>query len=315
MAALIRLAKTVPGLFVLCFFDPGLAAQDSVFSIIEKANSVAPARKFPYSGSAISPVPLSGSRRTQIPLPDKNFPSYPYLPSARVANPQNANCKDSSFFKIFEAEDRAYSFFTSAKTNDGGIVLGGYGRSTLLGPPYTWYGAITKFDSVGQHIWSKELRSDVLPGKGLFIESISILSDGSIIVSGEADNPLSASPPNPTVDFFIAKLTAGGNLVWLKTFHSLMGSGCTTSNIRYAWVAEGANGDLYLGATIPNCPEPRYLVVIKLNNAGDILWQYNFLGHFTRSYCMGIFYDGNYITVINRGESNTHMELVSTLYD
>jgi gliding motility-associated-like protein len=84
-----------------------------------------------------------------------------------------------------------------------------------------------------------------------------------------------------------------------------MGNGCTTSNIRYVWVAEGANGDLYLAGTIPNCPDPRYLVVFKLNSAGDILWKYNFTGHFTASYCMGIFYDGSYITVINRGDGSS----------
>ena len=137
---------------------------------------------------------------------------------------------------------------------------------------------------------------------GLYIESISVLSDGSIIVSGVHENPLSTSPPTVNEDFFMAKLTATGNLVWLKTFHSLMGNGCTNSNIRYAWVAEGANGDLYIGATIPNCPDPRYLLVFKLNNAGDLVWQYNFTGHFTTSYCLGIFYDGPYITVVNRGQ-------------
>jgi hypothetical protein len=72
--------------------------------------------------------------------------------------------------------------FTSAKTNDGGIVIGGYGRTKLTGPPYTWYSVITKFDSVGRHIWSKELKSDVLPGRGLYAESISVLSDGSILI-------------------------------------------------------------------------------------------------------------------------------------
>ena len=304
MATLIRLAKTMFGFCVLFLYDPGLAAQDT-FSIIEKANSIAPARKFHGPGSRISPVPLSASRRTQAPLPVTNIPAYPYLPPARIENLQNGNCKDSSFFKIFEAQNRAYTFLTSAKTKDGGIVLGGYGRNKLTGPPVTWYSVVTKIDSLGQHIWSKELRSDVIQGRGLYIEAISVLSDGSILVSGEYHNPLSTSPPTPTLDFFMAKLTATGDLVWLKTFHSSLGNGCTSSNIRYVSVAEGVNGELYLGGTVPNCPEPRYLVVMKLNNAGNIIWQYNFQGHFTKSYCIGIFYNGSYVTVINRGESNT----------
>src|SRR4029079_7972353 len=103
----------------------------------------------------------------------------------------------------------------------------------------------------------------------LVMYSIFVVSYVSIIVSGTHENPLSTSPPNVGDDFFIAKLTATGNLIWLKTFHSLMSNGCNVSNIRYAWLAEGVAGELYIGATIPNCPFPRYLVVFKLGNAGN----------------------------------------------
>ncbi|HEY5968165.1 MAG TPA: hypothetical protein VIU35_09305, partial [Chitinophagaceae bacterium] len=301
----IRPAKTFFGLFILCIYCSDLVGQDSVIVAIQKTNAVPPSIKFP-PGSTIAHLPVSASGSVKSTPSLENFHPLQNIPPARTERLGNAACMDSSFLKIFEAENRAYSFFTSAKTKDGGIVLGGYGRNKLLGPPYTWYSVITKFDSVGRHIWSKELQTDVIPGRGSYVESISVLSDGSILVSGWLDNPLSTSPPTATVDFFIAKLTANGLLVWLKTFHSLMGNGCTTSNIRYAWVTEGSNGDLYLGATIPNCPEPRYLLVFKLNSSGELIWQYNFTGHFAKSYCMGIFYDGPYVTVINRGEGSDH---------
>lgn len=294
----IRPVKAFFGLLILCIGCLDLAGQDSIVAI-QKKSAISLSVKFPR-GSTIEHLPVSKSGNAKASsLPDNIYP-YQNIPSARTQ--QNGACKDSSFLKVFEAENRAYSFFTSAKTNDGGIVLGGYGRNKLLGPPYTWYSVVTKFDSIGRHIWSKELQSDIIPGRGSYAESISVLSDGSIIVSGWIDNPLSTSPPTATVDFFIAKLSANGSLIWLKTFHSLKGNGCTTSNIRYAWVAEGANGDLYIGATIPNCPDPRFLLVFKLNSAGDLIWQYNFTGHFLPSYCMGIFYDGSYITVVNRGQ-------------
>ena len=298
----IRPAKTLFKLFILCIYCADLAGQDSVIDSIQKANAVPPEIKFPL-GSTIAHLPLSapGNAKTS-PLLENYFQPFQNLRSARIQTLVNAACTDSSFLKIFEAQNRAYSFFTSGKTNDGAIVLAGYGRNKLSASPYTWYPVVTKFDSVGRHIWSKELQTDVIPGRGSYAESIFVLADGSILISGWIDNPLSTVPPTATVDFFIAKLTANGTLVWFKTFHSLLGNGCTTSNIRYAWVAEGNNGDLYLGATIPNCPEPRYLLVFKLNSSGDLLWQYNFTGHFTKSYCMGIFYDGPYITVINRGE-------------
>jgi gliding motility-associated-like protein len=310
MNVLIRPVKTLFVLFILCIYCPNLVGQDSLIGAIQKANAIPPARKFSNS-SRIAQVPASMSGHIKTPSLE-NFKAFHYSSPARTETSLSLSCPDSSFLKVFEADNRAYNFYTSAKTNDGGIVIGGYGRNKLVGPPYTWYSVITKFDSMGGHIWSKELQSDVIPGLGLYIEGISVLSDGSIIVSGVHENPLSTSPPTVNEDFFMAKLTATGNLVWLKTFHSLMGNGCTTSNVRYAWVAEGANGDLYVGATIPNCPEPRYLAVFKLNSTGNMIWQYNFTGHFTKSYCMGIFYDGSYITVVNRGDgTNSYLYAAS----
>jgi gliding motility-associated-like protein len=300
MPAPIQPSKAFFGLFILCICCSNLAGQDSVIAAMQKSNAIPPSIKFP-NAAIIKHLPVLASGNTKTSPLLENFHPFQNLPATRTSSLVNAACTDSSFLKIFEAENRAYVFFTSAKTNDGGIVLGGYGRNKLLGPPYTWYSVVTKFDSVGRHLWSKELQTDVIPGRGSYIESIAVLSDGSILVSGWIDNPFSTSPPTATVDFFIAKLTTNGAIVWLKTFHSLMGS-CTTSNIRYAWVTEGSNGDLYLGATITNCYDPRYLLVFKLNSAGDLIWQYNFAGHFTSSYCMGIFYDGSYITVVNRGE-------------
>src|SRR5688572_15359944 len=306
MFALIRPDKTLWVLFILCMCCSDLVGQDSAIIAIKKANEIPPGKKFTH-GSTIAHPPVSGKGTITSSRLLRNSQSFQYLSPARTQTSTSAACPDSSFLKIFEAQDRAYNFYTSAKTNDGGIVIGGYGRNKLTGPPYTWYSVITKFDSVGGHTWSKELQSQVIPGLGLYIEGIAPLADGSILVTGWHDNPLSTSPPTATVDFFAAKLTANGDLLWLKTFHSLLGNGCTTSNVRYAWVAEGANGDMYIGATVPNCPEPRYLVVFKLNNSGDLVWQYNFTGHFTKSYCMGIIYDGSYITVVNRGEGTDQL--------
>lgn len=303
MNAFIRLVKTLLIPWILLIYHADLAAQDSIISIIKKANAAPPLRNFPNSVFVERPAPKPAlTPGSDLP---ENFSMLPYLPAERMQSVLSAGCTDSSFLKVFESPDRAYSFSTSAKTKDGGIVLGGYGRNKLLGPPYKWYGVITKFDSVGQHAWSKELQSDVLPGVGMYIENIFVLSDGSMVVSGWHNNPLSTTAPTPTVDLFVAKLTAAGALIWLKTFHSLMGNGCTTSNIRYLWTAEGVNGEMYFGGTIPNCPDPRYLVVFKLDNAGNLIWKYNFTGHFTKSYCMGIFYNGSTITVINRGEGSS----------
>src|SRR5215204_3219139 len=202
MNAFIRLIRTLLTLWIILVYHPDIAAQDSVISLIKKANAAPPRRKFPNSAlverTASTPPLIQGLNV------HANFSTFPYSPAERIQTPLNAGCTDSSFLKVFESANRAYSFFTSAKTKDGGIVLGGYGRNKLIGPPYTWYGVITKFDSVGRHIWSKELQSDVI-GVGMYIESIFVLSDGSIVVSGWHNNPLSSTSPTPTVDLFIAK--------------------------------------------------------------------------------------------------------------
>ena len=300
MIALIRPSKTLLAACLIGILQVSLIAQDSTVLAIIKANAAAPQPGFFNSIPVIRKSPLTKLPPGTPAQPLLSFQSFQLPSTARTQN--NIACPDSSFLKIFEANNRAFSFYASIKTRDGGIVLGGYGRDNTTGPPYTWYSVITKFDSIGNHIWSKELRSEVVSGLGMYIEGINELSDGSIVVSGGHNNPLSTTAPTPTVDFFVAKLTSVGNLVWLKTFHSLLGNGCTTSNIRYAWVAEGVAGELYIGGTVTNCPNPRYTVVFKLNSGGSLIWQSSFTGHFSTSYCMGVFYDGNYITVVTRGD-------------
>src|SRR5207248_9059742 len=212
------------------------------------------------------PTKISSSVQVQM----SSMPSRPNSQSSSQTT-QNNNCADSSFKKLFETLDRSYSFLCSIKTKDGGIVIGGFGRSKLEGPPNKWYSIVSKFDSVGNHLWSREIRSDVQTT--LYIESMSELSDGAILVSGWHENVLSITPPTPGIDFFIAKLTSAGGLIWLNTFHSLLGNGCTTSNIRFASMAEGANGDIYVAGTAPNCPDPTYFVVFKINGAGILQWK------------------------------------------
>lgn len=241
---------------------------------------------------------IPGSVASSTPIPN-SITTNKFIPQNQAAQRSNAaNCADSSFVKIFEAADRSYSFLCSAKTRDGGILIGGYGRNKLTGPPYYWSAVVTKFDSIGNHIWSKEIRSNADPT--LYVESMSEMSDGSIIINGWHDNPLSNAPPTPNVDFFVAKLTSSGDLMWLKTFHSLLGNNCTISNIRYTSITEGANGDFFVGGTVANCAYPKYLVVIKFNSLGVIQWKYSLAGPDYDEYCIGIFYEGNQVTVVNR---------------
>src|SRR5688572_33426440 len=211
MFALIRPDKTLWVLFILCMCCSDLVGQDSAIIAIKKANVVPPGKRF-VSGSTIAHPPVSVTGPTNTSPLLRNSQSFQYLSPARTQMSTSVACPDSSFLKIFEAQDRAYNFYTSAKTNDGGIVIGGYGRNKLTGPPYTWYSVITKFDSVGGHTWSKELQSQVISVMCVYMERIAPLADGSILVTGWQDKPWSTSPPTATVDYIAAKLTTNGDL-------------------------------------------------------------------------------------------------------
>jgi hypothetical protein len=215
-----------------------------------------------------------------------------------IATTQPTKCIDSSFRKEFRAIDRAFSFNCSVPTTDGGILIGGFGRNKLEGPPYKFYSILTRFDGLGNHIWSQEIKSDVHYSS--YIESIKELNDGSIIITGWYDNNLYYTPPAEYADFFITKLSATGNIIWFKTFHSQLNNNCTTNNIRFASIAEGANGDLLIAGTNWNCPYPKTLVVFKLNSNGALQWKYSFKNSSSDALAIGIFYEGNTFTIINR---------------
>lgn len=297
-----RLNRTLPLTFLLFCISTGLFAQDSLSAITEKAKLFNPV--IGNHSSRLLPVPVIKQAGIAMkPARFQNFPSLIYPPQPGTQRLKDEACEDSSFFKVFETADRNFSFFSSAKTNDGGIVMAGFGRNKLEGPPYLWYGIVTKFNKAGHHIWSRELKSDVT--YGLYIESISELSDGSILVTGQHENPLSTSAPNSTQDFFVAKISSIGDLLWYKTFHSSVAGNCSVSTIRYVSIAESPNGELYLGGTIPNCSIPMNLIVLKLSSTGDLIWDYTYTDPSVGAYCLGIFFDGSSITVINRCTNNS----------
>ena len=260
------------------------------------------------------------SARTAIPLRLNNKPSAHSHKDLRqsnsnftILNTSNLppNCIDSSFRKTFEADNRAYSFLCTTRTHDGSFLMGGYGRNKLEGPPYKFYAVLSKFDSLGNHIWSKELRSDVY--YSLYIESMKELSDGSIIVTGWHDNAKYTATQDSS-DFFVSKLTATGNELWFKTYHSLLNNQCTTNNIRFASIAEGDNGDLLLAGTIVNCPSPWYLVAMKLNSSGQLQWKNYYGTHTSFGSAAGIYYNNNQVTVIQKAQDPTQVRFINLDY-
>lgn len=270
----------------ICGQQPFQTAEEKIFIEDNRPREVIPLNK------AIPP-PITYTNRKNMPL----SPQRTFFPLSYPAGTIGGTCMDSSFVKLFESSNRSYSFLCSEKTKDGGIIVGGYGRDKTNVPLTPWYAVITKFDSLGNHLWSKEIQSHVQ--SVVAVLKIKELSDGSIIICGEHDNKLNYVPTNYT-ELFIAKLTSVGNLLWLKTFRTLLSNNCSSTNIYIGDIAEGANGDLLFAGTNWNCPYPKHLIVFKLNSIGVLQWKYAFLPVGNDAYGVGVFYEGGQITVINK---------------
>jgi gliding motility-associated-like protein len=224
----------------------------------------------------------------------------------------SGSCRDSSFKKVFESVNRSYSFEISTRTADGGLLLAGFGRDKTQGPPYIFYGTLTKFDSLGNHLWSRELVGDV--NSAVTITMVKELSDGSIIASGYYDNNIYTSA-SLKKDFFITKLTATGSITWFRTFFSQLGTICSNNGIQVKDVAEGVNGDLLFTGFHVNCPNPTYMIVFKTNSSGVVQWKYYYDTPSHDAKGMGIFYNNGEVMVVVRNNNDfIHINFVRLNY-
>lgn len=247
---------------------------------------------------------FAGTHRDNIALTGKDLLIKKDISEKLLTTP----CVDSSFRKLFESvTDRNYTFYCSEKTNDGGILIGGMGKDrTIPGP---WCGVITKFDSIGNHIWSKQVSADV--SVNLNLTSIKELSDGSIITAGNYNDN----------DFFVSKLSSFGEMTWFKVFHSPLIVNCSSGNVYEISINEGLSGDVLVGGTIWNCPYPKYLLAFKLNSSGILQWSKALKNPSNDAFCGGIFYDAGVIKLINRssnvysgGDNVIHVDFVKLDY-
>jgi gliding motility-associated-like protein len=226
-------------------------------------------------------------------------------------------CKDSSFKKPFYAGSLGYNLFCSSKTIDGGIILGGTGRDLSDPPPNIFYGMIIKMDSIGNFIWSKELRAN---GEDeIFILVIQQMKDGSIIISGTFDNTAFDGGSN----IFVAKLTSAGNTVWVKTFKSVS-LVCTDGSTSFIpmQIEEGANGDILLSGSLNNCTGSNNSLIYKLDLSGVLKWSTSFQYPFFDGTGFGLVYENNKVKLLSRaggpysGSDNViHIDAISVDYN
>lgn len=193
----------------------------------------------------------------------------------------------------------------SAKTSDGGMILGGGSRSGVSGDKtenaigsYDFW--IVKLDSTGNMIWQNTiggLADDM-------VNSIQQTLDGGYIAAGYSGSGMSGDKTEPLIgeyDFWIVKLDAGGNIVWQNTIGGNKNDQATcirqTSDLGYivaGFSLSGISGDKTELNQGPATTSDYWIV--KLDNAGNILWQNTIGGnYYDYIYAVEQTWDGGYI--------------------
>jgi hypothetical protein len=150
------------------------------------------------------------------------------------------------------------------QTTDGGYIMIGYTTShdgDVLNNINTnssyW---VVKINSTGTIEWQKAIG-------GRYGRSIQQTADGGYIVSGTAAaTDSSVTGNNGAFDYWVAKLSNTGQLLWQKSI------GSTETDNGYA-IRETTNGGYIVtgGRTDPD--GSYYMWTVKLNNTGNTIWQ------------------------------------------
>lgn len=169
----------------------------------------------------------------------------------------------------------------SAGTPDGGFVVGyntASGDGSFAGAKANaGSGAICKYNKSGKQEWMK-----IITGSGVIgITDIAVMSDGSIIVSGETRASDFISLHGTEYDGFIQKYSASGDLIFTKGWGG-------SSNESFYSVAVGPDGNIYAAGfaysqngdceslAIPYGKSKA--VVVKFDGSGNVVAQAGFGG-------------------------------------
>ena len=117
------------------------------------------------------------------------------------------------------------------------------------------------------------------------------------IISGTYDNSAFDAAPGAMV----AKLSASGNTVWVKTFKSQT-LVCTDGNLSIIpmQIAEGANGDIFLSGSVLDCFLARHSLICKFNSSGALKWSTVFQYASFDGTGFGVIYENNTIKLLSR---------------
>lgn len=174
------------------------------------------------------------------------------------------------WYKIYGGSSAEYAI-SIKKAGDGNFIVLAQTQSidgdvkTFKGGKDIW---IFKIDGNGNILWQKTLGSD----KDEIPTDLEILSDGSIVISGSADQSAFAPSPYSGKNAFLTKLTSTGDLIWtrvyggsgddkIKSFISVPDgfvSICTSTSNDGDYPLNAGKNDIY---------------IFKLDTNGNLLWK------------------------------------------
>ena len=195
---------------------------------------------------------------------------------------QSQECIDSSYTVYVTTDDRWFNFRHAISSLDGNILAIGSTKSKLASATSSSYPYISKLDTFGNVLWSKELNSGIYASSA---ERVLELIDGSIIIAGTHTSLTNVGG----WDRSITKLTASGEPIWTKLFR--IDAPCSSSNVLPLGIAEGAHGDLLFSESYSSCGNGHRVISWRLNANGDLVWTKTFVPpaySFTES--PGVFY-------------------------
>lgn len=166
---------------------------------------------------------------------------------------------NSSFNPIWSKEiggDSIEYGYSVIQTSDKNVVLTGRGYDYNSGASGI---LISKFDTNGNHIWSRLISyPNLSPSSGP--HSIIEIQDGSLYVVG------SGRPPGEYFEVFLSKFDANGNHLWSKT----IGGGLEDYSTEI--ISTSDNGLLIVGVIYLSVGGHDHLLVLKLSREGALTW-------------------------------------------
>lgn len=178
---------------------------------------------------------------------------------------------------VIALSDGSFIIVGTTASTDGDVVVNDVGTNV-------W---IIKLDATGKLVWQKSYGDQADEGG----KSIATTRDGGFVITGTRKSTLDIS------DGLVLRLNADGNKVWSKTFGG-------TGEDDLVAVHAGADGSIAAagysfssdGDLRGNQFAPDNLWVIKLNDAGEVLWKKSFGGNSSdRATGIVLTIDGNYL--------------------